>query len=161
MGHITRAGSPFLGSFAIIPLFSPSFALGVGQNPETLTDMRRIDGTSWNPKNCDLITKGFQVSTHLLDPQMEEAIHIFTKEPSGPENGETADHFRPEIAVVVGSLSLPGTREWLTGESSTDEIDRADVIPGNRTDVIVAGDVRPVLSEDVSAVLVVFDLPFD
>jgi hypothetical protein len=89
------------------------FAVAVGHNPDPLPDVRRIDGTSRNPKHRDLITKGLQVSEHLLDPQMEESRHIFTKEPSGPENGETADHFRPEIAVVVLALSFAGHREGL------------------------------------------------
>jgi hypothetical protein len=108
-----------------------------------------------------LITKGFQVSEHLVDPQMEEAIHIFTKEPSGPENGETADHFRPEIAVIVLSLSLPSHAEGLARKSSADEIDGLDELPVDGSDVVVTRDFRPVLLEDSSTVLINFDLPRD
>lgn len=133
----------------------------MGKNPDPLPDVRRIDGTSWNPKNCDLITKGFQVSVHLLDAQMEEPIHIFTKEPSGPDHGEAADHLRPEIAVVVGPSTLPGNAEGLTGKSAADKIDARDPVPVNGGDIGVTGDVGPMLPEDGSAVVVDFDLPFD
>lgn len=133
----------------------------MGKNPDSFPEVRRIDGTSWYPKNCDLITKGLQVSVHLLDAQMEEPIHIFTNEPSGPENGEAPHHFRPEIAVIVGSSSLPGSAKRLTGEPPTDEIDSWDPSPVNGGDVGVARDVRPMLSEDSSAIVIAFDLPFD
>lgn len=133
----------------------------MGKNPDPFAKVRRIDGTSWNPKNCDLITKGLQVSVHLLDAQMEEPIHIFTKEPSGPDHGETADHFRPEIPVVVGASSLPGSTEGLTGESAADKIDSWDPVPVNGGNVVVARDCRPMFLEDFPAIVIVFNLPFD
>jgi hypothetical protein len=133
----------------------------VGKNPYSFPEVRRIDGTSWNPKNRDLITKGLQVSVHLLDAQMEEPIHIFTKKPSGPENGETPHHFRPEIAVVVGSSSLPGSTEGLTGESATDKIDAGNPSPIDGGNIVVARDCWPMLLEDFPTIVVVFNLPFN
>jgi hypothetical protein len=57
--------------------------LGVGHNPEPLTDVRGIDGTSRNTKCDDFVAKTFQVSQHLVEPQPDEARHVLTKEPSG------------------------------------------------------------------------------
>jgi len=121
--------------------------------------VRRIDGTSRNPKHRDLITKGFQVSTHLLDPQIEEARHIFAKEPSGSENGKTADHFRPEVTVICRASSLPGTTEGLAREASAHEVNGLDPLPVDASYVVVTGHGWPMLFEDLSTVLVNFDLP--
>lgn len=143
------------------PNLVPLLASGVGHNPDPLPEVRRIDGTSRNPKHCDLITKGFQVSAHLLDPQMEEPRHIFTKEPSGPENGETADHFRPEVTLVVCASSLPGTTDWLAREASAHEVNGLDPFPIDSSDVVVTGHGGPVLFEDLSTVLIDFNLPRD
>ena len=120
-----------------------------------------MDGTSRNPKHRCLITKGFQVSEHLLDPQMEESRHIFTKKPSGPENGETADHFRPEITVIRLASSLPGNTEGLAREAAADEIDFLDELPVNASDVGVTGHRWPMFAEDSSAILIYFHLPRD
>lgn len=133
----------------------------MGKNPDPFPDVRRIDGTSWNPKHRDLITKGLQISTHLLDPQMEEAVHIFTNEPSGPENVKAAHNFRPEVTVICRASSLPGETEWLTGEPSTHKVNWLDESPIDGADVVVTGDRRPVLLEDLPAVLVIFHLPFN
>ena len=92
---------------------------------------------------------------------MEEPRHIFTKEPSGPENGETADHFRPEVTVIGFPLSLAGHREGLAWESATDEVNGLDEFPVNGSDVMVTWHGWPVLFEDLPAVLINFDLPRD
>jgi hypothetical protein len=133
----------------------------VGHNPDPLPEVRRIDGTSRNTQRCCFVTETFQVRKHLVEPQVDEPRHILTKEPIGPENGETADHFRPEIAVIILALSLPGTTEWLARKSSANKVNGLDELPIDAPDVVVTGDVRPVFFEDLPAILVNFDLPGD
>ncbi len=55
----------------------------------------------------------FKVSTlHFKnarpDPHADEAINVFTNNPSGPDIGNDSEHFRPEVAVILRAASLPG-----------------------------------------------------
>lgn len=133
----------------------------MGHNPDPLPLVRGIDGTSRYTDRPDGVAETFQVSTHLVECQVDEARHILAKEPSGPESVKAADHFRPEVTVIALACSLPGKTERLTGESSADKIDAGDVSPVDVCDVVVTGDFRPMLLEDFAAPVVVFNLPFD
>lgn len=123
--------------------------------------MRRIDGTSRYTDRPDGVVECFQISTHLVECQSDDARHILTNEPSGPECFETSNNFWPEIAVILIASTLPGTTERLAGEPAADHIDSGDPAPVDRGDVVVARDFRPVLTEDLPAVVIVLDLPRD
>ena len=133
----------------------------MGHNPDPLPLVRGIDGTSRYTDRPDGVAETFQVSTHLVECQVDEPRHILAKEPSGPESVKAADHFRPEVTVIALACSLPGKTERLTGESSADKIDAGDVSPVDVCDVVVARRTRPVLLEDFAAPVVIFNLPFD
>jgi hypothetical protein len=92
---------------------------------------------------------------------MDEPRHILTKEPSGPECVEAADHFRPEVTLIIRASSLPGLTERLTGKSAAHKVNCWDVSPVNPADVGVTRNRRPVFCEDFSAVAIDFDLPCD
>jgi hypothetical protein len=138
-----------------------SLAFGVGHNPDPFSLVRGIDGASWYNDRPDLVAETFQISTHLVECQVDDARHILAKEPSGPESVKAADHFRPEVTVICRASSLPGNTERLAGESSADKVHSWDVSPVDFRDVVVARDCRPVLFEDFSGVVIVFNLPFD
>jgi hypothetical protein len=88
-------------------------------------------------------------------------MHILAKEPSGPESVKAADHFRPEVTVIILPCSFPGNTERLTGESSTEQVNGLNGCPIHSGNVSVSGDRGPVLGEDTPAILVDFHLPTD
>ena len=133
----------------------------VGHNPDPLPLVRGIDGTSRNTDRPHGVAETFQVSAHLVECQIDDPRHILAKEPSGPESVKAADHFRPEVTVIVLASLLPGNAERLTGESSAHKVNSGDESPVDLSNVIVTRDYRPVLFEDFPAIVVVFDLPFD
>lgn len=136
-------------------------AVGVRQNPDPLPDVWRIDGTSRNTDRPDGVAETFQVSTHLVECQIDETRHILAKEPSGPESAKAADHFRPEVTVIALASLLPSKTERLTGESAANKINAGDVSPVDLCNVVMTWDFRPVLFEDFTAPVVIFNLPFD
>jgi len=75
-------------------------------------------GTSWKYNRLRFVTRVFQISQCVVERQMDEPTNVFTKHPSGPEFAYNSKHFRPEEAVIILALSLPGDGEWLTRESS-------------------------------------------
>ena len=121
--------------------------------------MGRIDGTSRNTDRLDGVAERFQVSTHLVECHLDDARHILTKEPSGPDSVKAADNFRPEIAVVVKTFSFSCKTERLAGEPPTHEVNRLDRVPIDLLDVAISGDVGPVLGEHALTPEVVFNLP--
>ena len=133
----------------------------MSDDPDPLPLVRGIDGTSRYTDRPDGVAETFQVSTHLVECQVDEPRHILAKEPSGPESVKAADHFRPEVTVICLACSLPGKTERLTGESSADKINSWDVSPVDLRDVVVTRDFRPVLFEYLPTELIVFNLPFD
>ena len=132
----------------------------VGHNPDPLPLVRGIDGTSRYTHRPDGVAETFQVSTHLVECQIDDSRHILAKEPSGPESVKAADHFRPEVTVICLACSLPGETERLAGESSADKVHAGDVSPVDTGNVIVTRDFRPMLFEDFPTELIVFYLPF-
>jgi hypothetical protein len=84
--------------------------------------MRGIDGTSWNNKRLDFVPDAFHVSRHLAECHTDEASNIFTNDPSWPDFRYNPEHCRPEVAVIVLALLLPGNGKRLTGETATNEV---------------------------------------
>jgi hypothetical protein len=68
------------------------------------------------------VTRIFQVSRHVVECHFDEASNIFTNNPSWLELLHNAEHFRPEVAVIVLALLLPGNGKRLTGETATNEV---------------------------------------
>jgi len=79
--------------------------------------VRGVDGASWNNNRLDFITFGFQVKTHLFEFHVDDSSNVLTNDPSGPDFRYDSEHFRPEMAVIILALSLPGNAERLARES--------------------------------------------
>jgi hypothetical protein len=95
---------------------------GVGHNKNAVSFVRGIDTASWNKETLDFVTFSFQVRKHRVECQIDESRHILTNDPSGPEFTYNSEHFRPEVTVILLASSLPGKREWLTGESAGNNV---------------------------------------
>jgi hypothetical protein len=84
--------------------------------------VRGIDTASWNKETLDFVTFRFQVRKHRVECQIDDSRHIFTNDPSGPEFVYNSEKFRPEVTVIFLASSLPSKTEWLTGESSRNNV---------------------------------------
>jgi hypothetical protein len=94
----------------------------VGQNCDPIPFVRGIDTASRNNERLPGVTDVFQVSKHLVECQIDDSRHIFTKHPSGPEFSYDAEHFRPEETVIVLASLLPGNGKRLARESSRNKV---------------------------------------
>ena len=54
----------------------------------------------------------------LFRSHIDEASNIFPKHPTGPQLGNNAAHFRPQVAFIRKALSLPCGGEGLAGKSA-------------------------------------------
>jgi hypothetical protein len=135
-------------------------AVGVGSNdPEPVSSVRSSDGCSRNNKRPRGVAEILQVSEHIIECHCDEPSNVFANDPSGSRECNDAAHLRPEVAVVLFAFLLSSDAEGLAREATTDEIDSSkpsQSICVNGVDVIEAGDIWPVLSQDGSAVLVTF-----
>ena len=96
--------------------------LGVGQNGTPFSSVRGIDTASWNKETLDFVTFCFQRRKHLVECQIDDSRHSLTNDPSGLEFSYNSEHFRPEVTVIILASTLPGNGEWLTGESSGNNV---------------------------------------
>jgi len=102
-----------------------AFAVGVCNNPESLSEVRGADRASWNIKRPCGVAFSFQVSEYFVQAQFDDSSNVFSNNPSGPAFPDKSKHFRPEMAgVVLGSL-LARLGEGLTRESSANNIGSA------------------------------------
>ena len=53
----------------------------------------------------------------------EDSSNILANDPSGSDFTHSADNLRPEVAVIVRSLSLSGHAEGLAGEACGEHVD--------------------------------------
>ena len=84
--------------------------------------MRGVDTASWNKECLAFVSFRFQVRKHLVECQIDDSRHIFTNDPSGPEFSYDAEHFRPEVTVIVLASALPGKGKGLAGESAGNNV---------------------------------------
>ena len=102
-------------------------AVAVGNNPDPVSAVRRIEGDSWNNKRLRAITFGFQVREHLVEYQASipsnEATNILTDDPARTKLPYDSKHLRPEIAVVLRASSSSCDGKRLAWETSSEEVD--------------------------------------
>lgn len=77
-------GRPLRRSAAKSPRFSGSFAVAVGQtlpdDPDPVSPMRGVDGTSWNNNRPAGVAFALQVSENSVEPQRDEASNVLAQE---------------------------------------------------------------------------------
>ena len=119
--------------------------------------MRSADTASRYIKRPRGVAQGFQIIKHGVEAQVDEANNVFSKHPSGPQFLDKPAILRPEGAVIFSTQSLPCDAVRLTGESSANNVDWRDSVcgksfGGERSYVVITGDIGPALSQDGAAV---------
>jgi hypothetical protein len=127
--------------------------------------VRGIDTASRNKEAPAFVAFIFQVSKHLVECQIDDSRHIFSNNPSGPEFPDNSKHFRPEVTVIFLASSLPGKTEWLTGESSRNNVNCSQSCSLIKTllrkcpNVPPFGNIGPVLGKYRMGIVGPFALP--
>jgi hypothetical protein len=124
----------------------------VGNNPNPVSLMRRVDGASRNNKRLAGVVLGFQVRETSVEAHSDEVSNILANNPSGSEFFNNAEHFWPEITVVELTSFMAGNGKRLAREASGEEVDGAGVaevsdvaVLGEFSNVSIDGGVGPVL----------------
>ena len=152
----------------------------MSNEPDAVSSVRRVDGDSWNNDRLYVVSFRFQVSAHLFEYHSvvpsNKATHVLSDDPYRLKFSNDPKHFRPEIAVVLCSLSLSGLGERLARESSGEDerpiifivlstppclefgprlLWSHDVGVGKSSDVVIYFCVRPVFINNRLTVFVV------
>ena len=64
------------------------------------------------------VSRFCQVKDRFFEPHIDEASNIFPKHPTGPQLGNNAAHFRPQVAFIRKALPFSGGGEGLTGKAA-------------------------------------------
>jgi len=59
------------------------------------------------------VSRFCQVKDRFVEPHIDEASNIFPKHPTGPQLGNNAAHFRPQVAFIRKALPFSGGGEGL------------------------------------------------
>ncbi len=156
--YLTAAGSPFRGSLAMLPLFSESFARGVGHIPcdaePPIAPMVRAEVGSGYAVPESIIPERGQVSENASKPGTEDAWDVFQEDEAGSKLASESGNLRPEgAASAFNASSLASEREVLTGEAAADGVNGGDASGSKSGSVKVSHvsedrDFRPVLAQD-------------
>jgi hypothetical protein len=105
------------------------------------------DGTSRNNKRPAGVFEGVQVRKHTVEAHADVPSNVLSNDPSGPEFVHEPTHFRPEVAVIFRAASLPGETERLAWVSAANNVRCSDIRALQCPNVVVNGNVRPVLRQ--------------
>ena len=80
--------------------------------------MPRADAASRKYEWENSVSRFCQVKNRFVEPHIDEASNIFPKHPTGPQLGNNAAHFRPQVAFIRKALPLSRGGEGLGMEVS-------------------------------------------
>lgn len=135
----------------------------MGNDPDTVPSVWRVDGDSWNNERLYFVTFSFQVKAHLFEyhafAPSNETANVLTDDPSGFEFPNNPKHVRPEMAVILRSFPSSGLGERLAGEASAKEVNLSQIIlfTFEFSDVAMDFCVRPMFLENRLAEWFIFD----
>jgi hypothetical protein len=85
--------------------FFASCAVGVGNNPNSVSLVRGVDATSWQYIRLYFVPRSFQIKRRLLENQpvcpSNKAVNVFAHNPLRPNLSYDPKHFGPQVALIV------------------------------------------------------------
>lgn len=119
--------------------------------------MRGANGGSWYAVPFRIKPERGQVSEYVVQPSSKQRCDVFHDDESRSNLANNSGVLRPKARPGSGqSSALAGDADVLAGEPSADDIGKSSgSVKG--PNVVVAGDVGPVLSEDGPAERVELD----
>ena len=85
--------------------------------------MPRADAASRKYEWENSVSRFCQVKNRFVEPHIDEASNIFPKHPTGPQFGNNAAHFRPQVAFIRKAPPLSCGGKGLTGEAAGNDSD--------------------------------------
>lgn len=93
--------------------------------------MGGVDTCSWKYKRLNGVPTSFQVSAHLFEDQpsvpTNKPANVLAHDPTRCTLSNNAQHLRPQVALVLLSLSLSSEGVGLAGEPSCEDINSSSV----------------------------------
>jgi hypothetical protein len=138
---------------------SPLHRLGVCDNPDTVSPVRRAGVPSTHHERPRGVVCRFQVIEYPVSSESSETRNILSDDPIWSEFSNEPSEFVPEttsFAVETGAAAR--LRNVLAGEAAGDEIDGNSIgskaLRGERSDVIEDRNLGPVMGKDAPAEIV-------
>jgi hypothetical protein len=95
-------------------LILSSVSLGVGHEPQSLSDVRRADAASRDTDRPAGVTFSRQVSLNKVEPSVvNRCFNLFTKDNVRSALADKVEPGRPEMALVCNAPPGTGCAEWL------------------------------------------------
>jgi len=105
-----------------VGVFATSKTVIVGNNPEAVSLVPGINGTSWYLRRPDRVAETFQASNRAVEFHVDDPINVFANDPSGPTIGYNMKHCRPEETVICLASLLPSDGKRLAREAACEQV---------------------------------------
>jgi hypothetical protein len=86
----------------------PCLASGVGHDPNPVSPVEGVDGTSRNNNRPAGVAVFFQLSQNSVEAHRDVPSNVLCQDETGSAEVNDAAHLRPEMAVILRAQSLPG-----------------------------------------------------
>jgi hypothetical protein len=104
--------------------------VAVGHDPRSVSFVRSPDRPSTHHERPDGVAERFQISNNPVSPSSSQSRDVLNQHPAGHEFANEAEHLTPQAGsfAVIDAESFPRAGNILTGETSTDEVDRPNSV---------------------------------
>jgi hypothetical protein len=138
----------------------PQFASGVGNNKNSVPDMRGTKGGSRYAMPFRVITDRGQRPEYSTHPPSKQRCHVLQHNDAGSELSNHANGFKEQSASLsIKSCPKSGVGNVLTWKPAADDVNGFEIVRADLRDVSLSVDVRPVLLQHLRRVVVDFNLP--
>jgi hypothetical protein len=126
-------------------------AVGVGHNEHSLSHVWRTNGASGNSRPFRIIPEAGQVSANGCHVSIKQRCDVFHDDVAGSYFANQPCELAPQSRSLASDpTTVSGSRNVLAGEATANNVGEASVEP-ECANVVVAGDIRPMLGEDSAA----------
>lgn len=100
-----------------------SRVVGVGQNPEAVSPVGGVDGTSRDNDRPAGVVDAFQVIQHSVEPCLANRCrNLLSHERSGPAGTDEPEKVGPQVPIVILAFAIAGDGERLAGRASRPDL---------------------------------------
>lgn len=133
----------------------PELAAGVGNHEDPVTSVRGANGCRRNAVPLRVIPARGQVSENSLKPPNKERCHVLNKHVPGSNLPNDPGVLSPQSRLFpVNSSAESCCADVLAREPSAEHVTGREVVGADGSHVVEAGDVGPMLREDLGRIRV-------
>ena len=132
-----------------------SVASGVGNNPDAIPPVRRVNGVKRDTVPLRIIPDLAELAEHLLQSARSKDRTIFNDDKPWPKIGDEAQHLVPKAAFLACNSGHSADKaNVLAWEAACDDINGNSIgsksFTGEGANIVITGDFWPVLGEDAA-----------